>query len=60
MAPLVKLGESLYPYEFVTLSTEVSNYVDKNLVPDYVLGSSADEVLGKLEQLRQQALAKKK
>jgi ABC-type glycerol-3-phosphate transport system substrate-binding protein len=60
LAPLLKLGESIYPYEFASLSPEVSTYVDKNLLPDYVLGSSADEVLGKLEQLRQQALAKKK
>jgi len=60
LAPLLKLGESIYPYEFTSLSTEVSNYMVKNLLPDYVLGASADDVLGKLEQLRQQALAKKK
>ena len=60
LAPLIKLGENLYPQEFSGLSPEISTYIGKNLVPDYVLGSSADEVLGKLEQLRQQALAKKK
>jgi ABC-type glycerol-3-phosphate transport system substrate-binding protein len=45
--------------EFTTISAELANYVEKNMVPDYVLGESADSILNKMEALRQQALAKK-
>ena len=60
-AALAKFG-NYFPTtaEFTSLSTEIGSYVDKNLLADYVLGASADDVLGKMEELRQQALAKKK
>jgi ABC-type glycerol-3-phosphate transport system substrate-binding protein len=44
---------------FTVISTELATYVEKNMVPDYVLGESADSILQKMEALRQQALAKK-
>lgn len=46
--------------EFTTISAELSNYVEKNMVADYVLGESAESVLNKMEELRQKALAEKK
>lgn len=59
-AALAKFGD-YFPTtaEFTSLSTELGNYADKNLLPDYVLGESADDVLNKMEELRQQALASK-
>jgi raffinose/stachyose/melibiose transport system substrate-binding protein len=46
--------------EFTTISAELANYVEKNMVADYVLGESAESVLNKMEELRQKALAEKK
>jgi ABC-type glycerol-3-phosphate transport system substrate-binding protein len=43
--------------EFQTISTELSVYVDQNMLPDYVLGESADAILNRMEELRQEALA---
>lgn len=49
---LSKYSAQIYPNEFTSLDVKIGNYVDKNLVQDYVLGASESDVLGQLEQLR--------
>lgn len=43
--------------EFQSISTELSVYADQNWLPDYVLGESADSILNRMEEMRQEALA---
>lgn len=40
--------------EFTTISTELSVYVDQNMLPDFVLGESADDILARMEEMRSQ------
>lgn len=52
---VVQTAAPFAPKEVISLSPKLSQYFDKNLLQDYVLGQSASTVLGKLDQLIQEA-----
>jgi len=45
--------------EFSSLSQEIAQYIDKDMLAEYVLGESVENIQNKLEALRQKALAAK-
>lgn len=61
--PLIKsiaaMATNIYPNEFVNLSAKITDYINNQIIPDYVLGGKkAADVLGKMDDLRKEATSK--
>jgi ABC-type glycerol-3-phosphate transport system substrate-binding protein len=57
MNQVIGLASHIYPYEFMALSPKISDYIMKEMIPNYLLGqASLEEILNKLEQLRLEAV----
>ncbi|SFT06642.1 ABC transporter substrate-binding protein [Paenibacillus sp. BC26] len=61
--PLIKsiaaMATNIYPGELINLSPKITDYINNQIIPDYVLGGQSEQqVLGKMDELRKEAIAK--
>lgn len=55
---IVALAGDVYPKEFYNFGPKITDYYDKTLIAEYILGKSDKDVLANIEKLRQDSLKK--
>ncbi len=57
MKSIMEMAASVYPNEFTALSPKITDFVSKEMIPNFILGSMDEKgAVDKLESLRQEAI----